>query len=283
MKKVLCITLCILTLLAAWSIGPDVSAVPSTLHADAAEADPINAAESTGDFIDSGDAVVTGIVGDTDRDGTVSILDATRIQRCLAGLYIDEGGLVAAFGDVDGDGLSITDATAIQRYIAGIPTDHPLGQYIIVTVIDEEPTQPATRPAAEPPSDPGSVYKLNDYELKVVELVNGIRRENGLKELSIDTELCRIARMKAQDMHDNDYFDHISPTYGSPFDMMDAFGISYNYAGENIAMGYATPQAVVNGWMNSEGHRRNILTGSFTKIGMGYVADGNIWTQMFIG
>ena len=84
-------------------------------------------------------------------------------------------------------------------------------------------------------------------------------------------------------MHDNQYFSHTSPTYGSPFDMMKQFGISYRTAGENIAMGQQSPQAVVDAWMNSEGHRANILNSSYTQIGMGYVADGNYWSQMFIG
>ena len=84
-------------------------------------------------------------------------------------------------------------------------------------------------------------------------------------------------------MKENHYFNHTSPVYGSPFDMMKTFGISYRTAGENIAMGQRTPEEVVNAWMNSEGHRANILNASFTQIGMGYVAEGNYWTQMFIG
>ena len=83
-------------------------------------------------------------------------------------------------------------------------------------------------------------------------------------------------------MKDKGYFSHTSPTYGSPFQMMKSFGISYKSAGENIARGYATPEAVVNGWMNSSGHRANILNKSFTHIGVGYVQSGNYWTQMFI-
>jgi uncharacterized YkwD family protein len=99
----------------------------------------------------------------------------------------------------------------------------------------------------------------------------------------MDWELSRVARYKSQDMRDLGYFSHTSPTYGSPFDMMKKFGLSYRYAGENIAKGFSTPSAVVKGWMNSEGHRANILNKNFTKIGVGYVADGNYWTQMFIG
>ncbi|MDO4742865.1 MAG: SafA/ExsA family spore coat assembly protein [bacterium] len=137
---------------------------------------------------------------------------------------------------------------------------------------------------------PGQVINMprNDttilsQEQQVINLVNKIRRENGLKELQTNGELSRVARYKSQDMHDKNYFSHTSPTYGSPFNMIKNFGISYNTAGENIAKGYTTPEAVVNGWMNSSGHRANILNASFTQIGVGYYANGNYWTQMFIG
>ena len=122
-----------------------------------------------------------------------------------------------------------------------------------------------------------------DYEKEVVRLANEIRVKNGLKELTYDWELSRVARYKSQDMKDNRYFSHTSPTYGSPFQMIKNFGLSYRSAGENIAKGYKTPQAVVNGWMNSSGHRANILNASYNRIGVGYVANGNYWTQMFIG
>lgn len=84
-------------------------------------------------------------------------------------------------------------------------------------------------------------------------------------------------------MKDKNYFDHQSPTYGSPFDMMKSFGISYKTAGENIAQGQKTPEEVVKAWMNSQGHRENIMNPSFTHIGVGYVESGNYWTQQFIG
>jgi uncharacterized YkwD family protein len=116
-----------------------------------------------------------------------------------------------------------------------------------------------------------------------VALVNEQRAKNGLAPLTLNEKLSDVARTKSQDMHDNNYFDHTSPTYGSPFDMMHSFGINYRAAGENIAMGYATPEAVMTGWMNSPGHRANILNASYTQIGVGYVASGNYWTQEFIG
>ena len=123
---------------------------------------------------------------------------------------------------------------------------------------------------------------VTSYEQEVIRLVNEIRAENGLKVLTYDWELARVARYKSQDMKDNKYFSHTSPVYGTPFQMIKNFGISYRSAGENIAKGYATPQAVVNGWMNSSGHRANILNANFTHIGVGYVSGGNYWTQMFI-
>ena len=121
------------------------------------------------------------------------------------------------------------------------------------------------------------------YEHEVVRLVNEIRQQNGLKPLTENWELSRVARYKSQDMLDHRYFSHTSPTYGSPFQMLKVFGLSYRTAGENIAKGYSSPQAVVNGWMNSSGHRANILNASYTQIGVGYVAQGHYWTQMFIG
>ena len=121
-----------------------------------------------------------------------------------------------------------------------------------------------------------------EYEAEVVRLVNKERTSRGLSPLTHNWELSRVARYKSQDMKEKKYFSHTSPTYGSPFEMMRSFGISYRTAGENIARGYSNPKAVVDGWMNSSGHRANILNSSFKEIGVGYVPDGNYWTQMFI-
>ncbi|RTQ96595.1 SafA/ExsA family spore coat assembly protein [Lysinibacillus telephonicus] len=119
-------------------------------------------------------------------------------------------------------------------------------------------------------------------EQEVIRLVNVERANAGLPALKYDWELARVAEHKSQDMHDKKYFSHTSPTYGSPFTMMKNYGITYKSAGENIAQGQRTAQEVVNAWMNSAGHRANILNSNYTHIGVGYVADGNYWTQMFI-
>ena len=147
----------------------------------------------------------------------------------------------------------------------------------------DTPAQPDIPETPEQPGDPGSVPGVLAYEQEVVRLVNAERASYGLPALSIRADLCQYARVKSQDMHDSGYFSHTSPNYGSPFDMMQSFGITYSHAGENIAMGYSTPEAVVSAWMNSEGHRANILSASYTELGVGYVADGGYWTQWFVG
>jgi len=124
---------------------------------------------------------------------------------------------------------------------------------------------------------------ISEFEQQVVDLTNAERQKQGLAPLQIDKTLSKVARVKSQDMADNSYFSHQSPTYGSPFDMMQQFGVSYRAAGENIAKGQQSPEQVVNAWMNSEGHRANILNANFTHIGVGHVSNGNYWTQQFIG
>lgn len=123
------------------------------------------------------------------------------------------------------------------------------------------------------------------FEKQVIALVNKERAKAGLKPLVEDWELSRVAEFKSQDMRDKNYFDHNSPTYGTPFQMMKSFGINYKSAGENIAVGQTTPEEVMKSWMNSSGHRANILNKSYTHIGVGYVKGGkwgHYWTQQFI-
>ena len=153
----------------------------------------------------------------------------------------------------------------------------------VVTAKPVETPVATEAPAATKKPELSSDADNLSYEKQVVELVNEQRAAYGLNPLTLSSKLSDVARLKSQDMHDNNYFSHTSPTYGSPFDMMKTFGISYRTAGENIAKGYATPQAVVTAWMNSEGHRANILNANYTTIGVGYVASGNYWTQEFIG
>ncbi|MED4079170.1 CAP domain-containing protein, partial [Lysinibacillus fusiformis] len=140
--------------------------------------------------------------------------------------------------------------------------------------------KPATPPTSSTPSTTTS--DVNAFEQEVVKLTNAERTKAGLSPLQTDDKLMAAAREKSQDMQSNNYFSHTSPTFGSPFDRMKALGIAYKSAGENIAQGQRSPQEVVQAWMDSPGHRANILNGKFTHIGVGYVKSGNYWTQQFI-
>lgn len=133
-------------------------------------------------------------------------------------------------------------------------------------------------------SDVSNLSMTVDEET-IFNLVNEARVSVGLSKLTIDKELLRVARIKSQDMVDSNYFSHNSPTYGTPFQMIKNFGISYKSAGENIA-GNSSVEAAFRAWMNSSGHKANILGNSFTHTGIGIVNSpkyGKIFTQMFIG
>ncbi len=130
-----------------------------------------------------------------------------------------------------------------------------------------------------------TINGVKSVEAQVVDLVNQERAKRGLHPLKENWELSRVARYKSKDMLQKNYFSHTSPTYGSPFQMMRDFGISYRTAGENIAAGQSSAQAVMNAWMNSDGHRKNILSSNYKEIGVGYAKGGSYghyWTQMFI-
>ena len=153
-----------------------------------------------------------------------------------------------------------------------------------VTPAPKAPTTPApAAPAPKPAAPAPTTGNVSQYVQQVIDLTNAQRSKNGLPALKADSQLSGVAQKKSVDMQQNNYFSHTSPTYGSPFDMMRDFGVTYKSAGENIAQGQRTPQEVVNAWMNSEGHRKNILSANFTHIGVGYEKSGNHWTQMFIG
>ena len=144
-------------------------------------------------------------------------------------------------------------------------------------------TKPAPKPAAPTQNNAPTTGTVSKYVQQVIDLTNAQRSKNGLAALKADTQLNGVAQKKSLDMQQKHYFSHTSPTYGSPFDMMRDFGVTYKSAGENIAQGQRTPQEVVTAWMNSEGHRKNILSSNFTHIGVGFEETGKHWTQMFIG
>ncbi|MBE3588264.1 MAG: sporulation protein [Thermoanaerobacteraceae bacterium] len=188
-----------------------------------------------------------------------------------------------------------------QLYIVQITTgggDEVQSQPAPQPVPEPEP-QPAPQPQPQPAPQPGPepapqpepkpaprpVSGLTADEQQMVDLVNRERAKNGLAPLKVDPDLVKVARLKAEDMVKNNYFSHTSPTYGSPFDMLHQFGISYSYAGENLA-GAPTVESAHTNLMNSPGHRANILNPNFTRIGIGVVAGspyGKIFVQEFIG
>lgn len=136
-------------------------------------------------------------------------------------------------------------------------------------------TNTVTIPKPTPNTAPQSTFAA-----QVVSLVNQERAKAGLTALTSNSPLTAMALDKAKDMYNRNYFDHTSPTYGSPFDMMKTYGIQFSYAGENIAKGQRTPQEVMTAWMNSAGHRQNILNSHYTKIGVAYY--NGEWVQEFI-
>lgn len=145
--------------------------------------------------------------------------------------------------------------------------------------VPEQPGMPQ-QPSVPQPGTP----QMGNLEEQVVNLVNMEREQRGLRPLTVNPELTRVARYKSEDMESNNYFSHQSPNYGSPFDMLRNFGVSFTAAGENIAKGQTTAQSVMDAWMNSTGHRENILSTTFTQIGVGYANNQGVpyWTQIFI-
>lgn len=172
-------------------------------------------------------------------------------------------------------------SNAVQQQ-AQAPTNQAAQAQQPAQTTSQKPVQQQPSTSAQPTAAQ-TTSTLSAYEQKVVDLTNQERAKNGLPALKVDVTLSKMAHEKSRDMSANGYFSHTSPTYGSPFDMMKKYGITYRYAGENIAMGQRTPEEVVNAWMNSEGHRKNILNPNYNYIGVGYVSQGNYWTQEFIG
>jgi uncharacterized YkwD family protein len=164
------------------------------------------------------------------------------------------------------------------------PVQQPVKQPVKQPVQKPVAQQPSysKAPAAQPVAPKqGTKVQADQFASAVVNLVNQERAKAGLKPLQADAALAAMARDKAVDMYVNHYFDHTSPTYGSPFDMMRKYRIPMRTAGENIAMGQRSPQEVMNQWMNSAGHRANILNPNFTKIGVAYY--NGYWVQEFTG
>lgn len=193
-------------------------------------------------------AVDAGITtGDVNGDEAVDVKDVVLMIRFLTGWDV---GISEEYGDFDGNGrIDMRDLILMIRYI--------------LSVNPEPKPDPVTPQAGE-----------------VLDLVNAERAKNGLSPLVLDTELTSNANIRAKEIVEQ--FSHTRPN-GESWDT--AVTVKWSYTGENIAMGYPTPEAVMNGWMNSDGHRKNILNGDFTKIGIGVCSSGGAmyWVQLFVG
>lgn len=141
------------------------------------------------------------------------------------------------------------------------------------------PTQPAPAPAPTPSTGTTTV---STQEQAMINEINKERVAAGLAPVKVDLRLMKVAQTKANDMKTNGYFSHTSPTYGSPFDMLRNAGIQYRYAGENIARNMSVDAAMA-AFMNSDGHRKNILNPAYTHVGVCVVSSssGNYYVQIF--
>ena len=146
-----------------------------------------------------------------------------------------------------------------------------------------EKTETPEEPPVQTPAPSGS--DLQSTRQGVLELVNAARAENGKSPLTLNDSLCAVAQLRAEEIVQS--FSHTRPNGSSCFTAIQEAGISGGAMGENIAAGQNSPASVMNSWMNSEGHRANILSGDFTSIGIGYVKSGSgyghYWVQMFMG
>lgn len=147
-----------------------------------------------------------------------------------------------------------------------------------------QPTQKPSATQAPSTGDDYTTQSVSAQEQKMMNLLNQDRKNNGLSALTLDPELCRIARIKSEDMRDNGYFAHESPTYGRVGEMLKRFGYGYSAAGENIAH-YANVDKAQAAFMSSSGHRANVLSSAWTKAGIGICYDRNGYiyaTQIFV-
>ena len=196
---------------------------------------------------------------------------------------LTKGQVVKVFGKI-GDWYAVYDpetkcvGSAASQYIKP-STNGATGQ-----TNAETPQLAANNPPAvqKPTTTPDGITA---EEQTLLDLVNSERRKAGAGVLAFDMNVVKVAREKARDMVDNKYFAHQSPTYGSPFDMLRKFGVTYKTAGENIA-GNPTVEGAFKAWMNSPGHKKNILNGNFNYCGFGIVKSptyGKVLVQQFIG
>jgi len=193
---------------------------------------------------------------------------------------LDEGATVTVIGKLgDWYAIYVTD-----RGIVGAVDGRYLSFEGSQEIVASKSTDTVSKKDKEKKEEKEKIVLTPD-EQKLLDLVNKARTKEGLQPLEIDENLMKVARLKAKDMVENNYFSHQSPTYGSPFDMMRQFDNTFKIAGENIA-GNKTVEGAFKAWMASDNHKRNILNPGFTVTGIGVVESktyGKILVQQFIG
>ncbi len=207
--------------------------------------------------------------GDVNGDGFVTVEDACltleAYARRSAGLSSSLNTEQETAADVNGDGqIAVEDAVCILQYYAMQSAGlQPNWTEITMTKAEKEAW---------------------NRSKAVLELLNQQRAANGLQALTTNHLLYQAATVRAKELAQS--FSHVRPNGENPFTVLDLYEISYNTAGENIAKGYATPESVVNAWMNSSGHRANILDSDFQSAAIGVYQDTNgtyYWSLFFIG
>lgn len=174
--------------------------------------------------------------------------------------------------------VTVTPSTSPEPTATPSPSPEP-SSTPSATPVAPEPT--TTSGPVDPPAEPPS--EREQLEAEVVELTNAERVAAGCPEVHVDDQLTTASRGHSEDMVERDFFDHTNPDGDGPGARARAAGYDWRAISENIAWGYRTAEAVVAGWMDSPGHRRNILDCDAVEIGVG-VADssgGPYWTQMF--
>ncbi|MCI0382882.1 CAP domain-containing protein [Streptomyces sp. CNQ085] len=181
----------------------------------------------------------------------------------------------------DGRSYSWQNRSYEDRSPASRPTSRPVA---------ERTRTPATPPSASPapdtsapaaPSAPTTPTPADDAAARVVELVNSERAKAGCAPLKVNEKLTEAARAHSKDMAGHRNMSHTGSDGSGPGDRIERAGYQWRAYGENVAHGYQTPESVMDGWMSSPGHRRNILNCSFEEIGVGLAQPGHYWTQAF--
>lgn len=201
--------------------------------------------------------------------------------------------ITAKFFTVSGDSVNLrrgpsTTFSAITKLKKGtkVKAIGKIGDfYLIITEDNTVGMMSKNYLSASTNTTTSSDTKNSENEEYVLKLINDYREKNGVSKLTMGSKLLKMARLKADDMVNSDYFSHSSPTYGSPFEMMKSYGLSYKVAGENIA-GNPSLEGAVNSWINSSTHRENLLSKSYNYVGIGVTKSptyGYIVVAMFAG